>query len=159
MKKENQPSFSQVAVVMKKFFSEKGFDIALNFVQQALARAHGYASFNAMVAEMPYRKAPQPELAESELSAFEGYEYWNVTGRVPYDDDDTSELIWVAPGETPAALFKLLLAEEACVDIQDATALEAFEIILCTETKIGQVKAGVFVLEASQLPSGVAAPF
>lgn len=160
MTKVIEPTPSQAAIVLKNFFAEKGIEVPLNIVQQGLARSRGYSSFNAFVKAVPHRGTtpPAPETPAADFSAFEGYEYWSITGRVPFDDDDTAELIWAAPGQDASDIFKERLVPSSAFDDEDEDTDEDDdqsdepEVYIITETLIGKVIGGKFVFEASEMP-------
>lgn len=75
-----QPTPSQAAFVLKKYFKEQGVDVKLGNAQEAVARMMGYGSWNVLATAMD----PKVGVVSGPLSHGSGNEYEMTTGVQSY---------------------------------------------------------------------------
>ena len=159
-----KPNPSQAAVVLKKYLATIGVEVPLCKAQEAIARSEGYESFQAFVSNVPMRM-PASTLTENlHVTEFpsecEGFKLWSVVGRLHNDDDDGEELIWALPSDSPGFLFQeRIWSYQGKIEPRDED-IESHQIYIQSETCLGQVIGGNFVLnnDIKQSFPGVTVP-
>lgn len=90
--KVQAPSPSQAAVVLKRFANEQGCTFKLSQAQEAVARMYGYASWNAMAADIDTRKPGRVE--KEKLAPAQIFAQWSAKENEPCTQVEWDPAFW-----------------------------------------------------------------